>query len=81
MQVGGGQLAGAADDRVNEVAATPRNLDAAQPEAVAYAQPLSFDLEEFLEGVGLMLALGVGANVVQSLVGMNQYLFEINMHC
>jgi hypothetical protein len=80
MQIGGGQLAGAADDHVYQVAAAPRDLDAAQPEAMANAQPLGFDLQKSLEGFGLLLALGGGADVGQSLVGMNEYLFEINLH-
>src|ERR1041384_1254712 len=80
MQIGGGKLTGAADDHIDEIAAAPCDLDAAQPETMANAQPLGFDLQEFLEGVGLLLALGGGADVGQSLVGMNQHFFEINLH-
>ena len=49
-----GQAAGAADDQVDEVAASGRDLAASAPEPMPDAEPLRLDLDEPAKGVGAL---------------------------
>jgi hypothetical protein len=76
-QISGGKLAGSTHDQIDHVTPAGHDLASAQSKTVPDSESLRFDLQESLERTDL---LGRATAIRELLIGVDENLFEINLH-